>query len=239
MITGSWPPPQVQTNDTFVGSDAFCTLGHARRKEQQAPAEWVTLQCCGCRWHADRTLGHARRKEQQAPAEGGDSAVLRLSAACRPPLAAVGTLGHARRKEQQAPAEGGDSAVLRLSAACRPRNEQQADVGVAFDLIGRDAEGDQGGMTGGGRRGATVAVDVSRADHNEALARWALQGNALRQKRPQPATTCAGETPLKDGVDDVLHVLRYDCFRAEHLLPHWSGSERLQQMPYLPVALEQ
>ncbi|OLP78814.1 hypothetical protein AK812_SmicGene40971 [Symbiodinium microadriaticum] len=86
---------------------------------------------------------------------------------------------------------------------------------------------------------AAVAKPRGLSILRKALARWALQGNALRQKRPQPATTCAGETPLKDGVDDVLHVLRYDCFRAEHLLPHWSGSERLQQMPYLPVALEQ
>ena len=59
-------------------------------------------------------------------------------------------------------------------------------------------------------------------------------------KGTQPARTCASPQPLKDGADDVLHLLRYDCFRAEHLLPqHWSGSKSLQQLPYLPVALEQ
>ena len=58
----------------------------------------------------------------------------------------------------------------------------------------------------------------------------------------QGATTCASPKPLQDPGDDVADLLCYHCFRTEHLLPrHWrcSGSERLHQLPYLPVTFEQ
>ena len=57
------------------------------------------------------------------------------------------------------------------------------------------------------RRPLQDVTSLSAAASSSAANWWRVR--QLLTKRPQPATTSAGEKPLKDGADDVLHLLRY------------------------------